>query len=146
MKGICLNVMSELAPGAVLAVQMPDNVGEPTHRLMQTAADDVRWAARLTDAARSPLPPPREYYDALRPIAARIDIWHTVYNHVLADADAIVEWVRATGLRPFIDPLLPDERRDFLTRYRQLVERAYPPAADGRVLLRFPRLFIVAVR
>jgi trans-aconitate 2-methyltransferase len=139
-------ILSELAPGGVLAVQMPDNVGEPTHRLMQTAAADARWASRLKDAARSPLPPPRGYYDALQPVAARIDIWHTVYNHVLAGADAIVEWVRATGLRPFIDPLVGDERGEFLTRYRQLVAKAYPPAADTRVLLRFPRLFIVAVR
>jgi trans-aconitate 2-methyltransferase len=139
-------ILSSLAPGGVLAVQMPDNVGEPTHRLMQTAAADVRWAARLKEAARPPLPPPSVYYDALGPTAARIDIWHTVYNHVLADADAIVEWVRGTGLRPFIDPLATDERGQFLTRYRELVAKAYPPAAGGRVLLRFPRLFIVAVR
>ena len=29
---------------------------------------------------------------------------------------------------------------------RQRIDQAYPPAANGRRLLRFPRLFVVAVR
>ena len=139
-------MLAALRPGAVLAVQMPDNVAEPTHRLMETVADDSRWRARLATAARAALPPAGAYYDALQPLAARLDIWHTVYNHVLAGAPAIVDWVRGTGLRPFIDPLQPDEAAAFLRDYLALIAEAYPPRVDGRMLLRFPRLFLVAVR
>jgi trans-aconitate 2-methyltransferase len=88
----------------------------------------------------------RDYYDTLQPEASHLDIWHAIYNHVLESADAIVDWVRGTGLRPFIDPLPQDWRTEFLRRYRARVAGAYPPAVDGKVLLRFPRLFIVAVR
>jgi trans-aconitate 2-methyltransferase len=139
-------VLAALAPGGVLAVQMPDNLAEPPHRLMREVAAAGPWADRLKDAARAPLPPPRTYYDALKPFATRIDIWHTVYNHVLMDAAAIVDWVKSTGLRPFIDPLSPAERTDFLSQYQAKIAEAFPPAVDGKVLLRFPRLFIVAVR
>lgn len=139
-------VLAALGEGACLAVQMPDNLAEPTHRLMREVAAEGPWAERLEDAARLPLPSPHVYYDALQPFARRIELWHSIYNHVLADAAAIVEWVKSTGLRPFLEPLSADERIAFLADYTGRIARAYPPTIDGRVLLRFPRLFIVAVR
>ncbi|MEP7241245.1 MAG: trans-aconitate 2-methyltransferase [Devosia sp.] len=139
-------VLAALPPGGVLAVQMPDNVAEPSHQLMRDVANAGPWVEKLKGAARAPLPAPRIYYDALQPFATRLDIWHTVYNHVLVDAAAVVDWVRATGLRPFLDPLDADEQAAFLADYTRRIEKAYPPTVDGKVLLRFPRLFIVAVR
>jgi trans-aconitate 2-methyltransferase len=139
-------VLAALRPGAVLAVQMPDNLDEPTHRLMKEVASDARWADRLASAAREPLPLARTYYDALKPAASHVDVWHTIYNHALDGPDAIVEWTRGTGLRPFLDPLTPEERLAFLRDYRARVAAVYPPLADGRVLFRFPRLFVLCVR
>lgn len=139
-------VLEALRPGAILAVQMPDNLMEPSHQLMQEVAAEGAWAERLQHAARDPLPPVRAYYEALKPFATRIDVWHTAYNHVLADAAAIVEWVKGTGLRPFIDPLPEAEREQFLASYLAKIAEAYPATSDGKVLLRFPRLFIVAQR
>ncbi len=139
-------VLEALRPGAILAVQMPDNLAEPTHRLMRTVAESGPWAKRLAGAPRNPLAPPRVYHEALAPLASRFDIWRTTYNHVLADAEAIVEFVSGTGLRPFLDPLSEAEREDFLARYTAAIAEAYPPLSDGKVLLRFPRLFMVAQR
>ena len=140
------NVAAALPEGGVLAVQMPDNVGEPSHQLMRKVASEGPWAERLKGAARAPLPPVRTYYDALRPAVRRVEIWHSDYNHVLDGPEAIVEWVKATGLRPFIDPLPAGEREQFLANYLGLIGEAYPRTVDGKVLLRFPRLFIVAVK
>lgn len=139
-------VVAALPEGGVLAVQMPDNVAEPSHELMRRTAAEGPWAERLRGAARLPLPPVRTYYDAFQPVARRIDIWHTAYNHVLDGPEAIVAWVESTGLRPFIDPLAPDDRRAFLARYLEHITEAYPRTADGKVILRFPRLFMVVVR
>lgn len=133
-----------LAPGGALAVQMPDNLGEPSHQLMVEAAAGMPFAARLAGAAREPLPPVGAYYDLLAPHCARLDIWHTYYHHPLADAQAIVEWLKSTGLRRFLDPLDAEQQALFLESYRQKIAEAYPPTTTGKVLLRFPRLFIVA--
>lgn len=135
-----------LAPGGVLAVQMPDNWQEPTHRLMREVARDAAWAARIGDAERlrTPLLGVAGYYDALAPLAAEVDVWHTVYQHRMDRPQAIVEWLRGTGLRPFVDPLPDTLRTGFLAEYQRRIDAAYPARADGRRLLAFPRLFIVA--
>lgn len=136
-----------LKPGAVLAVQMPDNTAEMTHRLAGAVAAGGPWASALSGVSVRPaLPEPGVYYDCLAPHAAGIDIWHTVYNHVMADAAAIVEWVKGTSLLPFLEALPAEMRAPFLDAYRTRIAEAYAVRADGRRLLRFPRLFMVAVR
>ncbi|WP_214469851.1 trans-aconitate 2-methyltransferase [Mesorhizobium sp. dw_380] len=139
-------LMGFLAPGGALAIQMPDNMAEDSHRLMQETAAEMPFAAKMMGAARAPLPPVSFYYDLLSPLSGRLDIWHTIYNHPLANAEAIVEWVKSTGLKPFLDPLEADERKMFLDSYTARIAKAYPKTADGKVLLRFPRIFIVAKR
>jgi trans-aconitate 2-methyltransferase len=141
-------LLAALPTDGVLAVQMPDNTEEPALALMREVATSGPWAAplALTAAARDDLPTPAAYYDVLKPFCARLGIWHTVYNHVMAGPDALVEWFRGSALRPFLSPLDEDMRRGFVAEYKARIARAYPPRHDGRVLLRFPRLFMVAVR
>ncbi|MCP8897075.1 trans-aconitate 2-methyltransferase [Shinella daejeonensis] len=141
-------LMQGLRPGGMLAVQMPDNLAEPSHLLMEESAAAGPWRTAFSQGTprRAPLAAPAVYYDALSPAASRIDIWHTFYNHPLSDAGAIVEWVKGTGLRPYLDRLPAEQHDDFLADYEARIDAAYPPLADGRRLLRFPRLFLIAVR
>jgi trans-aconitate 2-methyltransferase len=140
-------LIGRLKPGGALAVQTPDNLDEPTHRLMQDVASAGPWAAKLKDAGtRAARHPAEFYFHLLRAHSSRVDIWRTTYYHPLAGARAIVEWVKGTGLRPFIDPLEANERRAYLERYEAAIAEAYPAEADGTVLLPFPRLFFVATR
>jgi trans-aconitate 2-methyltransferase len=64
----------------------------------------------------------------------------------MADADAIVEWVKATGLRPYLDTAGPRYQQAFLAAYSKRIAASYPPMANGQLLLRFPRLFVMAVK
>ena len=139
-------LMAQLNPGGVLAVQMPDNLGEPSHQTMRETAAEGPWAEKLKSAAaaRSVLPQPEVYYEALKPLCSRMEIWHTVYNHPLNGVEGIVQLISSTGLRPFVEPLSAIEKEAFVVAYKQRLNKHYPVMADGKVLLRFPRLFIVA--
>lgn len=141
-------LFASLAPGGVLAIQMPDNRDEPTHRLMREVAALDPWAGAIGDAAavRTKIFGLQHYYDLLAADAAEVDVWRTAYQHPMETPAAIVEWVRSTGLRPFIDPLNDTWRVAYLEEYERRIALAYPPRADKRLLLAFPRLFIVARR
>lgn len=142
-------LMEKLSPGGALAVQMPDNLGEPAHLLMEEVGADGPWAPKLANAntARSERHDPAWYYRKLKPLSVRVDVWRTVYYHPLAGgAAAVVEWFKGTGLRPWLDPLDEAEKAEFLARYSDTIARAYPALEDGVVLLPFPRQFFVAIK
>src|SRR5262249_55076927 len=100
----------------------------------------------LEHAARNDLPTPGGYYDLLRPLASHLDVWHIVYNHVMAGPEGIVEGVKGSALRPVVGALGGKARGGFFAGCNGPIAKAYPSRYDGKVLLRFPRLFIVAVR
>lgn len=138
-------LVGQLAPGGVVAVQMPAMHNAPLRRLQQAVAADGPWAGLLADvdAARAILEP-GEYYDILRPIVASLDIWETTYLHVLSGEDAVVQWAMGTSLKPFLDRLPTEMRPGFLAAYAAVLRPEYPRRADGTTLLPFRRLFILA--
>lgn len=142
------HLFAQVAPGGVLAVQVPFNADAPAQQAMRDLAAGPRFRHRLVDGVRAWHVHAREfYYDALCAMSSRIDLWETEYVHVLPDARAIVEWYRGTGLRPFLDALGNDEDREaFLGEYLAAVQKAYPPRPDGRILFPFRRLFLIAYR
>lgn len=135
-------LVSLLADDGVLAVQMPDNWQEPSHALMRQTASELGHPSR----GRVPLPKVSEYYDMLVQAGCEVDIWRTTYFHRLDSHQGIIDWLSATGLRPYLQDLDSVSQQAFLQRYLHLLEENYVRQHDGSVLLAFPRLFIVARR
>ncbi|ENZ8244771.1 TPA: trans-aconitate 2-methyltransferase [Klebsiella aerogenes] len=136
-------LVRQLANSGVLAVQMPDNWQEPSHTLMRQVAEELGF---LPESGRQPLPSVQQYYDMLTNSGCEVDIWRTTYYHSLESHQAIVDWLQATGLRPYLQDLDEAEKNVFLERYLTLLQQHYPLQCNGKVLLLFPRLFIVARR
>jgi trans-aconitate 2-methyltransferase len=145
--GVLARILEALSPDAVLAVQIPDNLAEPNHVLMRQSARAIGRGdlVAAAEAARDPVRPAQEYYARLSPLAT-LDLWRTTYFHVLAGPDAILEWLKGTGLRPYLGALSDEEQVAFLADYRDRIAAAYPAHCRGEVVLPFPRLFMVAVR
>jgi trans-aconitate 2-methyltransferase len=143
------SLVAKLAPGGSLAIQMPDNLDQPSHRMMREVANNGPWASKLADIAgqRTTLDDANTYYQMLCSCASRVDVWRTTYHHPLAGGPAaVVEWFKGSGLRPFLEPLDEAEKAQYLEQYLAALEPFFPVLADGSVLLPFPRLFIVATR
>lgn len=138
-------LFAQLAPGGVMAVQMPGMHAAPIRALQHQVAAEGPWAGLLADAGGAPpILEPGQYWDMLRPLAAGLDIWETTYLHALTGENAAVQWASGTSLRPFLDPLPEGLRAEFLAAYTAAVAPHYPRRADGTTLLPFRRLFILA--
>jgi len=142
-------LMTHVAAGGALAVQMPGNYDGIAHRLMRELAASSAWRDRFpSDGVREwHVHDAPYYYDALAPHAERVDLWETEYVHVLPGPQAIVDWYKGTGLRPFLQALPTEaDRERFAADYLEQIRPAYASRTDGRVLFPFRRIFMVAYR
>ncbi len=142
------HLFAQVAPGGALAVQVPAHFNSALHREILETAEDPAWRHFMGPALNAlTKKPPSFYYNLLRPLAARLEIWQTEYYHVVDSPQSIIEWFRGTGLRPFLAVLENEEQR---ARFEELLleryTRAYLPQNDGRILFPFRRLFIIAYR
>lgn len=136
-------MMQLLRPGGILAVQIPINQKEPIHQIIQALAAGEKWKAHF--------PSPRifyqltvsEYYDLLGEITDSFELWETVYMHAMLSHDAIMEWYRGTGLRPYLAALTPELQQEVEKDVLDGVKQAYPVQKDGSVIFPFPRLFFL---
>lgn len=143
------SLLARVAPGGVLAVQMPRNFGEASHRAVAETAASARWRDTVGAlVGPAPVAEPDRYYRWLAPRAASVDIWETVYLQRLPARDdgehPVVAFVSGTWLVPYFAALGDSRRAAFLDDYRARIDAAYPREPDGAVLFSFRRLFIVA--
>ncbi len=140
-------LLTMVAPGGVLAVQMPRNFTEPSHTSLYDTVREGPWRDRLAPLIRpEPTKAPAYYRALLRPHVTSLDIWETTYLQALQGENPVAEFVKGSALGPFLEALENEERPAFEARYRAKVQAAYPPEDDGTTLFPFRRLFIVAVR
>ncbi|HET6184543.1 MAG TPA: methyltransferase domain-containing protein [Acetobacteraceae bacterium] len=138
-------LLALLAPGGVLAVQMPAMHDAPLRRLQEEVAANGPWADHLAGSVPArPILSAGEYWDLLRPHAAALDLWETTYMHALVGDDPVVEWAAGSSLRPFLDRLPPEQVQPFRAAYAAALRPHYPRRADGTTLLPFRRLFLIA--
>jgi trans-aconitate 2-methyltransferase len=139
-------LMNQLTEGGQLAVQMPRNFEAPVHKILRSLATSPPFNAKIDQREPYWVKEAGFYYDILRPVSSQLELWETEYVHVLDDHDAIIEWYKGTGMRPYLEPLDAGEQMQFIDRCREELVKAYPKQSDGRVLFPFLRIFFVATK
>lgn len=139
-----------LGPGGVLAVQTPLADKQQMYALIQQLAQEEPWKALFLQA-----PPaqhimnnlaPEAYIDLLEGLGLEVELWETVYYHMMPSAADVLEWYRGTGLRPYLAALPTARRGEFEVELLARVEAAFAHQASGELVLKFPRLFFTARR
>jgi trans-aconitate methyltransferase len=135
-----------LAPGGVLAVQMPW-LDMPAHHALEAVQSSERWRNRLfgIGLAADAVHPLRWYVERLLALGFSVDAWETTYWHVLTGADPIVEWYKGSALRPLLQALPAGEHTAFLHDVASAFTAAYPKHGET-TLFPFPRIFFVATK
>jgi trans-aconitate 2-methyltransferase len=149
-KALFPRLLSYVTPGGALAAQMPNSYHAPAHTLMKEVAlaPGMPWSGKLPPASDSySVQPVAFYYDTLRKLARSLNIWETEYLQIMDGPRAVLDWVRSTAMRAYLERLPNDEqRRLFEQRCLERLEQAYPANDQGQTLFPYRRMFIIAYR
>ena len=137
-------LVDRVAPGGWFAFQVPGNFGEPSHTIRTDIAEREPYAEHVRGVAVPASHEPDDYLRVLLDLGCEVDAWETTYLHVLTGPDPVFDWVSGTGARPTLQALPDDLRPLFEEEFRSLLRQAYPADAEGRVILPFRRIFVVA--
>lgn len=138
-------LMSLVAPGGQLAVQLPSNHHHASHTLIVETAREGPFREALGGWTRAvPVLPLDEYASLLHAAGGRdLVAIEKAYPHVLADADAIADWTSGTALLPYFERLPAELRPSFDQRYRKKLRARFP---ESPVFYPFRRILFAATR
>jgi trans-aconitate 2-methyltransferase len=136
-------LVEALAPGGVLAFQVPGNLDQPSHLVRMELAAEEPYAAHTAGVAYPLADDGATYLRALQRLGCDVDAWETTYLHVLHGPDPVFAWTTGTGARPTLAALPDDLRPAFEAEFKRRLRQAYPDDGHG-VVLPFRRVFVVA--
>jgi trans-aconitate 2-methyltransferase len=138
-------LLSLVAPGGQLVVQLPSNQSHPTHTLVLDVARETSFREALNGWSRPfPVLPVASYAELLYAHGGReLTIFEKVYPHVLPDAEALTEWMAGTALVPYLDRLPQELHESFMATYRARLRQQWP---ESPVFFGFRRILFTATR
>lgn len=137
-----------VAPGGAFAVQIPRFRNMPIHDAIEKIAGSSQWD-RYTRGCEDlfTFHDAAFYYDALSPHAHALELWETSYFHILDSLQMLIDFIKSTGMKPFLDRLpSPEMKLEFEKQVFAEAARHYKVQANGKVLFPFERMFFIAYR
>ena len=128
-----------------LAVQMPNNWQEPSHVEMIKLAKSEPYKSQLLSLIReNPVHSEAEYIQLLLPITNYLRVWEVTYVHKLSGTDPVLNWLKGSSLKYYLDGLSSELHHDFLKQLAETLAKSYEKDADTNTNFPFRRIFIVA--
>lgn len=138
-------LMERVENGGQLAVQMPLTERAEFYQCLYRLTERGKWA-RLRDVHNFHNFSPENTYNVLAGCSDRVKMWETVYYHIMPSHEAIIEWYKGSGLRPYLERLTEDEGENLISELLEMLRNVIPVTADGTVILKMPRMFFIAIK
>ena len=139
-------LFDNLNKNGVLAIQIPINAEEPLLKIMDETVREEKWGFNETLMETNAALLPEEYFDILSSLTNEFDIWETVYYHNMPSVDSMVDWIKGTRLRPYINGLSDESADMLLDTITKRAEKIYMVQKNGEIIFKFRRLFMTAVK
>lgn len=132
-----------LRAGGTLAIQMPGQHDQPSHRLAREVAQTLFPDRFPLDGPVAHVLDPADYHAMLSPLG-QFNAWETTYLQQLdpAAGHPVRKFAESTYLLPYLHRMDPAEHATYITTYEHALTVAYPAQPDGRVLFPFRRVFL----
>jgi len=144
---IFTRIYRALKHGGRTVVQMPKNDRETAQVTLLQLASESPWQEMLgaVSVPSREVPGPERYDKTLREIGfVGINCYEHVFEHPMESPRDVVDWSRATALRPFLNALPAERHEEFLDALTERLARAY--GTESALIFPFRRLFIWASR
>ena len=135
-----------LNDNGVLAIQTPQQSKHPVHGIITSLADSEKWRGKIHCKRVFYNLSENEYFDVLSELSDNFRIWEVVYFHSMPSHQAIAEWYKGTGLRPYLEQLTQNDKDEFLRDFSSEIKKIYPIQKNGEIIFRFPRLFFTVTK
>ena len=144
-KALIPALFDKLSQRGMLAVQIPYIQKAPFYRLLNELVGTCEWK-NLSVIHNFYNLYPEEYYDILSELSSDFNIWETTYYHTVNSNNAVIEWYKGSGLRPYLDMLSEKEKPRFLADLSEIISENFPIRENGKIILKMPRLFFTATK
>lgn len=139
-KELIYKIFDKLSTNGVLAVQIPLTQNAPFYEILYRLVETPKWR-KLSEIHNFHNLLPEEYYDLFCKMYCDFNIWQTTYYHIVESHMGVIEWYKGSGLRPYLDKLSESEQEEFISDLSAEIKLTFPEQADGKVILKMPRLF-----
>lgn len=105
-------IIEKLNHGGVFAVQMPLVQKAVFYKTLNELIINDKWK-KLRIINNFHNVSPEETYDILKAVSDDVTVWDTTYYHIVQSYNAIIDWYKGSGLRPYLDALSEAEKVEF---------------------------------
>jgi trans-aconitate 2-methyltransferase len=145
---LIFDLVNMLEENGALAIQVPQYNTMPVSGAIERVSLKQKWKDQSSGANDVfTFHSSDFYYDIMSINVKSMVMWETSYIHIMPSHQNIVEMLKSTGIRPFLDRLdTKKEKIEFEKDVLKEIIKTYPAQKDGKVLFPFKRLFFIGYK